>query len=194
MLKRMEEEMRKNLGAKPFMYPQPVLIIGTYDQDRVANAMNAAWGSIADFKKVALYLSATHKTVKNILIKKEFTVSMATEDQMVACDYVGIVSGNKDLNKLDKTNWSIEKSEHVDAPTFVELPMTLECRMESYDEESELLVGTIINVSVDEKILDDNGQINPLKLKPITFDASNNSYIGLGAKVGNAFKDGNQIK
>ncbi len=121
--------------------------------------MNAAWGSIADYETIALYLSAGHKTVKNILNKKAFTVSMATEDEMTASDYVGIVSANTVPNKLEKTKWHISKSETIDAPIFEELPMTLECQLESYDEKTHLLLGKIINVSADERILDENDEI-----------------------------------
>mgnify|MGYP002579244521 CR=1 FL=1 len=151
--------MRKNFGAKPYIYPQPVFIIGSYDENGVADAMNAAWGSIADYETIALYLSAGHKTVKNILNKKDFTLSMATEDEMTASDYVGIVSANTVPNKLEKTKWHISKSETIDAPIFEELPMTLECQLESYDEKTHLLLGKIINVSADERILDENDEI-----------------------------------
>lgn len=186
--------MRKNFGAKPLMFPQPVMIIGTYDQNGVADAMNAAWGGIADYQRIAIYLSPSHKTVKNILEKKEFTVSMATEEEVIACDYVGMVSGNNDVHKLDKTKWTIEKSEFVDAPIFKELPMSLECRLESYDEETTLLMGLIVNVSVDETVLTEDGKVDLSKLKPITYDASNSAYVGLGKKVGNSFSDGKKLK
>ena len=83
---------RVNLGAKPLMYPQPVLIIGTYDENGVPNAMNAAWGITTDFKEITISLSE-HKTTDNLKVRKAFTVSMATEDQVVPCDYVGIESG-----------------------------------------------------------------------------------------------------
>ena len=186
--------MRKNFGAKPYIYPQPVFIIGSYDENGVADAMNAAWGSIADYETIALYLSAGHKTVKNILNKKAFTVSMATEDEMTASDYVGIVSANTVPNKLEKTKWHISKSETIDAPIFEELPMTLECQLESYDEKTHLLLGKIINVSADERILDENDEIDPTKLKPIVFDAVHNTYLKIGKQVGHAFKDGQILK
>lgn len=186
--------MRKNFGAKPYIYPQPVFIIGSYDENGVADAMNAAWGSIADYRTIALYLSAGHKTVKNILKKKAFTVSMATEDQMIPSDYVGIVSGNSVPDKLEKTGWHTVKSEFVDAPIIDELFMTLECHLKSYDENTHLLLGEIVNVSADETILDGAGAIDPSKLKPIIFDSVHNTYLKVGEKIGNAFKDGNKLK
>lgn len=185
--------MRKNFGSKPYIYPQPVFIIGSYDENGVADAMNAAWGCIADHETIALYLSAGHKTVQNILKVKDFTVSMATSEQMAVCDYVGLVSGNTEPNKLEKTGWHVSKSEKVNAPVFEELPMTLDCRLNSYDENTHLLLGEIINVSADEGILDENGMIDPIKLSPIVFDSIHATYLTLGSKVGNAFKDGNAL-
>lgn len=185
--------MRKNFGSKPFVYPQPVFIISTYDENGIVDAMNAAWGCIADYKKIGMYLDARHKTVKNILFKKAFTVSMATVDYVVESDYVGIVSGNDVPNKVDIAGWHTMKSEFVDAPIIEELPLTLECEFESYDEESELMIGKIINVSADECILTKD-KIDPSKLNPITYDPVNHKYIALGETVGNAFKDGNKLK
>ena len=186
--------MRKNFGAKPYTYPQPVLIIAAYDENGTPDAMNAAWGGISDDTQISMCLSAGHKTVKNIQARKAFTVSMADAAHVVACDYVGIVSGNKVPDKFEKAGFHATKSEFVDAPLIDELPMTLECTLVSYDPETCRLVGEIVNVSADKRILDENGKIDPVKLEPITFDPVNNAYLKLGEKVGNAFKDGMQLK
>lgn len=186
--------MRKNLGAKAHIYPQPVFIIASYDENGVADAMNAAWCGIADYTTLALYLDASHKTVKNILNRKAFTVSMATEDYVAECDYVGIVSANKVPDKLAKVGFHTTQSAFVDAPLIDELPMTLECEFISYDKESELLLGKVINLSADESILDESGKIDSAKLKPIIYDSVHVAYLGIGEQVGKAFSDGNKIK
>lgn len=186
--------MRKNFGAKPFMYPQPVLVIGTYNEDNTANAMNAAWGCISDMNQVTLYLSATHKTVVNILRDREFSVSMADEAHVIEADYVGVVSANKEKNKIEKAGLHYQKSEFVNAPIFEEFPLTLECKMISYDKEAECMIGEIINTSAEERILDEQGNIDPTKLKAISFDGANNAYYVVERKVGNAFKDGLRLK
>ena len=186
--------MRKNFGAKPYTYPQPVLIIASYDETGTADAMNAAWGGISDDTQISMCLSAGHKTVKNILKRKAFTVSMADAAHVTECDYVGIVSANDVPDKLSRAGFHTTKSEFVDAPLIDELPMALECRLVSYDEESCRLIGEIVNVSADERILGENGKIDPAKLQPITFDPVNNAYLKLGEKVGNAFKDGVKLK
>lgn len=169
--------MRKNFGAKPWTYPQPVFILATYDEDGFPNAMNAAWGGISEDKEVSMCISEGHKTTANILARKAFTVSMATAEQMVACDYVGIESGNQAVDKVAKAGWHTTKSEFVDAPLIDELPMAVECRLVSYDPESCRLVGEIVNVSADESVLDEDGKIDPDKLRPITFDPILNIVI-----------------
>lgn len=186
--------MRKNFGAKPWTYPQPVFIIGTYDEQGKPDVMNAAWGGIDYDDRINLCLSAGHKTVKNLLATKAFTVSMGTVDKMVECDYVGIVSANNVADKFERAGFHATKSEFVNAPLIDELPMTVECELVSYDHETCHLVGHIVNVSADESILDDKGKIDPAKLRPIVFDPVHNDYLAVGEKVGNAFKDGSKLK
>ena len=185
--------MRRSFGPQPYLFPMPVLIIGTYNEDGVPNAMNAAWGTIADMDRVAIFL-ADHKTTQNIFARKDFTVSLATADQVVPADYVGIVSANDEPNKFAKTGWTAEKSALVDAPLFAELPVALECRMVSYDEESELLIGQIVNVCADESVLREDGSVDMAKLRPIAYDPMNHDYLLVTEKVGNAFEDGVELK
>ena len=185
--------MRKNFGAKPILYPQPVFIIGSYDENGTPDAMNAAWGGISESDEISLCLSAGHKTVKNILARRAFTVSMATADTVVACDFVGLVSGNQVADKLEKAGFHTEKSAFVDAPIIRELPMAVECELLSYDPETCRMVGKVVNVCADEAILTD-GNIDPMKLRPITYDGMNHTYHVLGEKVGNAFADGTALK
>lgn len=186
--------MRKNFGSKPWTYPQPVFIVATYDEAGVADAMNAAWGGISDDNEISMCLSAGHKTVKNILARGAFTVSMATAAYVTACDYVGIVSANDVPDKLERAGLHTTKSEFVDAPVIDELPMAVECRLVTYDESTGRMVGEIVNVSADEKVLDGDGKIDPVRLDPIVFDPVNNVYLKLGEKAGNAFRDGLTLK
>lgn len=186
--------MRKNLKAKSYMYPLPVLIIGTYDENGVPDAMNAAWGTICDTAQVALVLSAGHKTVKNLLKTKAFTVSMADVKNVLPADFVGVVSANTQPNKLEKTGWHIQKSEFVNAPIIEELPLTLECKLVSYDTDTEICIGEVVNVSVDEGILDGKGKIDLTKFKAICYDCDGHGYYTLGERVGNAFSDGLKLK
>lgn len=186
--------MRKNFGAKAWIYPQPVFIIATYDENGNPDAMNAAWGGIDYDDRINLCLSAGHKTVANILANNAFTVSMADVDHYIACDYVGCVSANRVPDKFARAGFHATRSEFVNAPLIDELPMAVECTLISYDPETCHLVGKIINVCADERILDDEGRIDPARLRPVTFDPVNNAYLAIGEKVGNAFSDGLTLK
>ena len=183
--------MRKDFGKQTWFYPLPVLIIGTYDENGNANAMNAAWGGIWDYNQVYVTLSP-HKTTTNINLKKAFTISFADAKHTVEADYVGIVSGNKVPNKLEVAGLHTTKSKFVDAPIIDEFPLTLECKLVSNNDGT--IIGEIVNVSADESVLDTNGKVDPMKLNAISFDPINNTYIKLGEKVGNAFRDGLKLK
>ena len=180
---------RINFGSKPYMYPQPVLIIATYDDNGVPNAMNAAWGITTDFNEITISLSE-HKTTDNFAKSGAFTVSMATEDQVVACDYVGIESGRKVPDKFARAGFHATKSEFVNAPLIDELPLALECRVKSFTDG--ILIGEIVNVSADESVITE-GKVDLNKLRPIAFDPFNNAYHVLGEKVGYAWGAGRAL-
>lgn len=183
--------MRKNFGAKTYLYPQPVMIIGTYDEDGKANAMNAAWGGIAGSNEIIVDLGS-HKTTDNILKTKAFTVSVADKEHLTACDYVGIVSGNNISDKFEKAGFTAGKSEFVNAPIINELPLTLECELIKVIDGSKF-IGEIKNVSADESILGEEGEISLDKFTPITYDPVHHKYYCLGEQAGNAFSDGKKL-
>lgn len=182
--------MRRDLGNKMNFLPLPVLMIGTYDEDGKANVMNAAWGGIRDYGEIFISLSK-HKTTDNLELKRAFTVSFATKETEKISDYFGVVSGNNE-DKIAKAGIHVVKSNFVDAPIIEEYPLTLECTVESF--ENGELIGKVVNCSVDEKYLDEDGKIDVDKMKIITFDMVSNTYRVLGDVVGNAFKDGLEMK
>ena len=183
--------MRKDFGPKAWMFPEPVLMIGTYDEFGNANLMNAAWGAMFDYDIVTVAL-AEHKTTKNFEVTKAFTISFATKDTLVESDYFGIVSGNDVPDKVKKAGFHPFKSNFVNAPLFEEYPLSLECEFISLDKDGRLL-GKIINVSADEKILTD-GKIDSSKLNAIAYEPFNNNYLLVNEIVGKAFKDGLKLK
>ena len=185
--------MRKNFGAKTWLYPMPVLIVGTYDENGTPNAMNAAWGGIYDTNLIMVCLADDHKTTENIKKTGAFTVSFATADTVIPCDYVGIVSANDVPNKFKRAGFHAAKSELVNAPVIAELPMALECKLMKFNEDG-ICIGEIVNVSAEESILDENGKIDAKKLNPIVYDGVSHAYMTLGEKVGKAFSDGKKLK
>ena len=181
--------MRKNFGSKPWLYPLPVLIIGTYNEDNTADAMNAAWGGLYDTDKVVLCLSAGHKTTANIKARKAFTVSFADAVDVVPADYVGIVSANREPRKMEISGFHTTKSTFVEAPLIDELPVALECELIKVNEDGNI-IGQIVNVSIDESVLGVDDKLDLDKFRPISFEPVHNAYHVLGEEVGNAFSDG----
>ena len=182
--------VRKSLGAHAITLPQPVLIIGTYDENGVPNAMNVAWGGQCGGQQIELNLAISgRKTIDNLKIRKAFTE--------VAADYVGIVSGQKEPNKMEKSGLHAVKASKVDAPMYVEFPVTVECNLrltEETDYGEFRVVGDVVNVSAAESVLDESGKIDVQKAGIICFDPAGMAYRTLGDKVGQPFKDGNQLK
>lgn len=185
--------MRTDFGKKTFLYPMPVLIIGTYNEDGTPNAMNAAWGGIYNDNQICICVASSHKTTINLKARKAFTVSMADAKNIAACDYVGLVSGKEVPDKIKKAGLTAVKSSKVDAPYFEELKMTLECEMVSYDDKTEQLIGNIINISADDSVITD-GKIDVEKLQPVTYDSVNHKYRVIGNAVADAFAVGKEIK
>ena len=185
--------MRKNFGAKTWLYPMPVLIVGSYDEGGVPNAMNAAWGGIYDTDQIMVCLAHDHKTTENIKKTGAFTVSIATAEQVVPCDYVGVVSANDVPDKFTRAGFHATRSQFVNAPLIEELPMALECKLIKFNEDG-ICIGEIVNVSADESVLSADGKIDAEKLMPICYDSVTHAYRRLGEKVGQAFSDGLSIQ
>ena len=184
--------MRKNLKVIPGIFPMPVLMIGTYNEDGSVDVMNAAWGMAYDFKQIKLNISDSHKTTKNIRRTGCFTVSLATKDTLVESDYFGIVSGNNVKDKFEKTKMTAIKSEYIDAPIILQYPICMECRAIEIDGEYGVL-GEIINLSVEEEYLDKNGNPDLSKINTITYDPFTHGYYEVNKKVGQAFEDGKKL-
>ena len=186
----------KSFTPKPWILPQPVLVIGTYDEHGKPNAMNAAWAGQWDMKEIMISMG-NHATTQNINRNNEFTVAFATTETLIAADFVGIVSAKNDSSKMDKTGWNAVKAAQVNAPVFTEFPMTLECRIKQKLEESETgyyIVAEIVNIQVDERCLGDDGQPDIERMHLITYDPLHHGYVELGKRVGNAFTDGKKLK
>lgn len=184
--------MKKNLGKKNWMFPMPVLIIGTYGADGTPNAMNAAWGGITLEDEITICIDSSHKTWANIAARKAFTVAFGTVGTVAPCDYLGLVSGNQTPDKVAKSGFTIAKSGFVDAPVFNELPLVLECELVSMDEGNCNVVGRIVNCAVEESAMT-GGMPDAAKMKPVCFDTCAHSYRLMGDVVAAAFSCGKRL-
>ena len=182
----------KDFGVKPYLFPMPVYMIGTYNEDGTVDSMPMAWGGICAENMVALNLEEDHKTVANPKAKGAFTLSVPGIDTLVESDYMGIASANKFADKFEHTRLHAVKSERVDAPIITEYPLTLECKVLEMQEKPYGLrvLGEIVNVLADEKVLDEQGRIDCGKLNTFLFDQMRNDYYAVGEICGKAWHSG----
>ena len=187
--------MRKKLDITEGIFPMPVLMVATYNEDGSVNVMNAAWGTMQERGNVALNLTETHKTVKNIKATGAFTVSIADAAHVIEADYFGIVSGNNVSNKFESSGLTASKAEMVNAPIINEFPLCLECEFIEYQSEKYGcgVIGKVVNVTADESVLVD-GKIDMSLVNAIAFDPYTHGYYKVTERVGEAFKDGSQLK
>ena len=173
----------------------PVLMVATYNEDGSVNVMNAAWGTMQERGHVALNLTESHKTVKNIKARGAFTVSIADAAHLVEADYFGVESGNKVADKFARSGLTASKAECVDAPVINEFPLCLECEFVEYQTNDYGcgVIGKVVNVTADESVME-NGRVNMTKVNAIAFDPYTHGYYKVTERVGDAFKDGLKLK
>ena len=187
--------MRKDLGVVPAVYPMPVLMVAAYDENGVVNVMNAAWGMICAMDKIALFIDDDHKTTQNIRKVKAFSVSIADKEHMDVADFFGIATGNKMPDKFKNTGYHAEKSSKVNAPIINEFPLCMECELAEIVETENIfaVVGKIVNVNADEKVLSENGKVDSMKLNALIFDQFQSGYYVSSEKVGQAWNAGKEL-
>ena len=187
--------MREKLNITEGIFPMPVLMVATYNEDGSVNVMNAAWGTMQERGTVALNLTESHKTVKNIKARGAFTVSIADAAHMVEADYFGVETGNKVPDKFARSGLTASKAETVDAPVINEFPLCLECKFIEYQANDYGcgVIGKVVNVTADESVIVD-GKVDMLLVNAIAFDPYTHGYYKVSERVGNAFKDGLTLK
>ena len=187
--------MLKDLGVQPYTFPMPVLMISTYNEDGSVNVMNMAWGGICAENMVALNIDEEHKTAENIKRTGAFTLSIADVDHIEAADFFGIATANKMKDKFERSGLHATKSARVDAPVVTEFPLTLECKVAECQNTvyGFRVLGEIVNVLADEKVLDAKGKVDPTKLGAFVFDQFQNGYYAVGEKVGQAWQSGAKL-
>ncbi len=187
--------MKKQIKTTEAIFPMPVLLISTFNDDGSVDVMNAAWGTMLERDMVALNLSETHTTVRNIKARKGFVVHIADAKHVVEADWFGVVHGSKEPEKFKKSGMTYEKSALVDAPIINELPIALECEFVEYQSDDTGLgvIGRVLRTSAEEAVLN-GGKVDVDALEAIAFDPYTHGYYKVGGRVGEAFQDGMKLK
>lgn len=189
--------MKLSLGAKTLVYPTPVLVVGTYDNEGKPNVMTVAWGGICCSQPpcVAVSLRKATFTHGNILARKAFTISIPSEGQVQQADYFGLVSGRV-VDKLAVAKLTAVRSDLVDAPYVQEFPLVLECKLSLVNELGlhTQFIGQILDAKAEDSVLAKGGWIEIAKLKPLVFAPDSQRYYGIGGYAGQAFSVGRSLE
>jgi len=192
-----EKNMKKSIGAKTFVFPTPVFVVGSYDTSGRPNTMVVAWGGICCSKPpcVAIAIREATYTYGNIMARKAFTISIPSEKYLREADYFGIVSGRTE-DKFAATKLTPVKSDLVDAPYVKEFPFVVECSVIKIEKlgSHTLFIGEIKDVKADEAVLGNDGAPDIAKIKPMIFNPANRAYYGIGKYLGDGFSEGKKIK
>ncbi len=188
--------MKKSLGAKTLLYPTPVLVVGTYDENGRANAMTAAWGGVASSRPPCVSVSLRAATASHgaIMARRAFTISIPGESDAAAADFFGIVSG-RDHDKFAESGLTPVRSDLVDAPYVGEFPLVLECRVVEVHELGlhTQFIGEVLDAKIDESMLTGDGHVDVERLRPILFAMNPGTYYGIGELVGKAYTIGKEV-
>lgn len=157
--------------------------------------MNVARGTMQERDHVALNLTETHKTVKNIKAREASTVSIADTAHVVEADYFGVVSGNRVATKFENSGLTASRAEPVDAPVINEFPLCLKCEFIEYQNGKYGcgVIGKVVNVTTDESIITGD-KIDMSLVNAIAFGPYIHGYYKVTERVGEAFKDGLKLK
>ena len=156
--------------------------------------MAVAWVTRVNLKPpmMAVALGKNHYTNIGIKEHKEFSISLPNEEMLKLVDYMGIVSGAKiDKSKLVKFFYG----ELTNAPMVQDCPLTMECRLVQHIElnSNDLFIGEVVAAYSEDQYLT-KGMPDAIKMRPFTLSMPDNTYYGLGEKIGDAWKDGNQLR
>jgi len=189
--------VKTSLGAKTLAYPTPVFIVGTYDAQGKPNAMAVAWGGICCSKPPCLAISVRKATYTygNLVERRAFTVSIPSQEHVVAADYFGIVSG-RDVDKFAVAGLTPVRSDLVDAPYVGEFPLVLECKVVHVHELGlhTLFAGEILDVKAEDACLDAEGRLSAELVRPFSWAPADNAYYALGEKLGRGFSAGKALE
>jgi len=188
--------MKTSIGAKTLLFPTPVLMVGTFDQEGKPNLMNAAWGGICCSQPpcVAVSLRKATYSYAAIVERKAFTVGIACESRVVEADFIGMASG-RSVDKFAVAGLTAVRSELVDAPYAAEFPVVLECRL-LHTVEIGLhtqFIGEILDVKADSGVLGDDGLPDIMKIRPLVYDTGHKGYHGVGPLLDRAFCVGKDL-
>ena len=185
--------MKKDIGITGLAFPNPVLVVGTYDSNGNPNVVTLAWGGVAasDPPAIAISVRPSRHSYEALMRTRAFTVNLPSVRYVAETDFFGLVSGSR-VNKCAVTGLTPVRGNFVDAPYIAEFPIVMECAVSHTLElgSHTLFVGEIKSIKADEELLDDEGKIIWEAAGILTTDAVSKEYRAPGEVVGKSYQTG----
>lgn len=190
--------MKKQIGKKQLIYPLPAVLVATFNEDHSPNAMTAAWCSTCcnEPPSVGVAIHKKRLTYENIQRSGAFSINIPAASQATEVDFIGIVSGKRQHNKLEVARLSTSSATHVDAPLIDSCPICIECKLtKSLPIGSHTwFVGEVMETHVDERAVGDDGALDVDVIDPLVYCTTVKQYRRLGDVVARAFDEGKKLK
>lgn len=167
------------------IYPLPAVMVSCGQNPEEYNIITVAWTGTINSEPPMCYISVRPGRHSYDIIKRsgEFVINLTTEKLAKATDWCGCRSGNK-YNKWQEMNLTPAPAKLVKAPIVEESPVNIECRVKNVVElgSHHMFIAEVLNVSVDDAYLDENGAFRFSKANPLVY--SHGHYFGMGKKIG----------
>ncbi len=163
---------KRSLGERNMVFPEPAMVIGSYDKSGTPNIMTAAWFGVANSRpfKVSVSLRPATYSYHNIMASQAFTVNVPDASLVSYVKFAGTYSGS-DMNKFEETGLTPVKAEFVNAPYVKEFPIVLECKLTEYHDlgSHRQFIGQVVDAKVDERLLNEEDRVNMDLFDPIVY-------------------------
>ncbi len=176
---------RQNWKPGNMLYPLPVVMISCQREGEKPNIITVAWAGTICSDPAMVSISVRKERYSHPIISEtgEFVINLVTRPLTLATDFCGVKSG-KDIDKFKECNLTPFASKVVKAPGIMESPVSIECKVKNVVElgTHDMFVAEVVNISVDEKYMDENGKFNLNDSDLIAY--SHGEYFTLGEYVG----------
>ncbi|GBF34918.1 flavoredoxin [Desulfocucumis palustris] len=182
------------MGAKTFLYPMPVTLVGVNINGK-PNYLAVAYCGIVGTSPAMIAIALRDSRYTNTGIKENgtFSVNLPSSKMIKVTDYCGLVSGRKvDKSKLFNTFYGELKT----APMINECPVNLECkliRVLDCGGSHEIYIGEIVETYAGEECLT-NDLPDIKKISPILLSIYDKSYWEVGVYLGKAWGIGGEFR
>lgn len=167
------------------LYPVPAVMVSCADRGGRPNIITIAWTGTICSDPAMVYISVRPGRYSYDILKNsgEFVINLTTAELAGAADFCGVRSG-RDVDKFRECGLTPLPSKHVRAPSILESPVNLECRVREVIPlgTHDMFLAEVLGVTVDSRYIDSSGRFCLEKAGLLAY--SHGAYYEIGSFVG----------